>query len=240
VKIAHIQGIALMGTCKQILSECRAVFYGENAFVFDTRGQDPYPHHRGVHAHDAFERAPHQIPGLPRDDGTINQRNTDRALTHIFDKNARHQPFMSRDPLVKFFRQIGPENACAITKVIIEGFFRTAEENERCRYQRPIGFGRILPIHATILKNVCPNFRKLTLHQGHNNSLWDDDLDGAMGLTDEERVDRTVGQLVNMLPSLQELQLGNYHFVPNGETIVEQWGRSLRWEGIVRARHRQR
>ena len=171
VKIAAIQGIALMSTCKQILAECRPVMYSENTFVFDTRGQDSYTHHRGVHAHDAFDRSPHQVPGLPREDGTISQRNTDRAIAHMFDKDARHQPFMSRDPLAKFFRHIGRENASAITKVIIEGFFQTSEQNERYKYNRPIGFGRILPIHATILKNVCPNLRKLTLHTGHNNSL---------------------------------------------------------------------
>ena len=103
----------------------------------------------------------------------------------------------------------------------------------------PIGFCCILPIHATILKNVCPNLRKLTLHTGYNNSLWDNDVDGEMGLSDEERVDRIARQVVNMLPSLQELQLGNYHFVPSGETIVEEWGHSLRWGQVVQTRHRQ-
>ncbi|KAH7395450.1 hypothetical protein BKA64DRAFT_754168 [Cadophora sp. MPI-SDFR-AT-0126] len=223
VKIAGIQGISLLGTCKQILSECRAVLYGENTFVFDTRGQDPYTHHRGIHAHDAFERFRHQVPGLPRENGFISQRNTDQAIIRMFDKNARHQSFMSRDPLTKFFRTIGRESAQTITKVIIEGFFRTAEEIERYKHKRPLGFGRILPIYTTILKNVCLNLRKLTLHQGYNNALWDDDLDGAMRLTDEERVDSIVGQVVNILSSLQELQLGNYHFVPSDETIVEQW-----------------
>ena len=61
-----------------------------------------------------------------------------------------------------------------------------------------------------------------------------------MGLSDEDRVDHVVGQVVNMLPSLQELHLGNYHFVPSGETILEEWGRSLRWEQVVQTRHRQR
>ncbi|KAH7370181.1 hypothetical protein BKA65DRAFT_544905 [Rhexocercosporidium sp. MPI-PUGE-AT-0058] len=189
VKVSGIQGIALLSTCKQILEECRAVLYGENTFDFDTRGQSPFTHHRGVHAHDAFDRTPHQIPGLPREDGTVSQRNPHRAITHMFEKDARHQPFMERDPPTKFFRKIGRQNASAITSVIVEGFFRTAEESERYNYQRPIGFSRILPIYATILRNACPHHRKITIHQGSNNELGDDDLEGAMGLTDEERVD---------------------------------------------------
>ena len=219
-----------MGTCKQILAECHSVMYGEYTFFFDTRGQDPYTHHRGVHAHGAFDRPPHQVPGLPRADGSISQHNTDRAIAHMIDKDAWHLPFKSRDPLEKFFRHISRENASAIHKVIIEGLSRISEQNERYQYNRPlpIGFCCILPIHATILKNVFTNLRKLTLHTGYNNSLWDNDVDGEMGLSDEERVDRIARQVVNMLPSLQELQLGNYHFVQSGETIVEEWGHSLR------------
>ncbi|KAK0101792.1 hypothetical protein ONS95_006942 [Cadophora gregata] len=158
VKIAGIQGISLMSSWKQILPEYRAVFYGENTFVFDTRGQDPYTHHRGVHASDAFKRYSHQCPGLPLADGTVSHRNTERSITHMFDKDARHQSFISRDPLKKFFRETSQENASAISKVIIKGYFRPVEENERSKYKRPLGFGRILPMHATILKKSVPTF----------------------------------------------------------------------------------
>ncbi|KAG4436496.1 hypothetical protein IFR05_008037 [Cadophora sp. M221] len=76
---------------EQLLEECRAVLYGENTFNFDTRGQFPYTHHRGIHAHDTFDKAPHQIPGLPREDGTVTQCNIDRAIGHMFDKDVRQQ-----------------------------------------------------------------------------------------------------------------------------------------------------
>ena len=43
------------------------------------------------------------------------------------------------------------------------------------------------------------------LDQGYNNALWDDDLDGAIGLTDEQRVNIEVEKLVRGLPTLQYL-----------------------------------
>ncbi|KAN0102283.1 hypothetical protein V8E51_012793 [Hyaloscypha variabilis] len=231
-----IQGINLLRTCKQLHKEGTSLLYGENTFVFDTRGKSPYTHHRGIHAHDVFNANTHHIPGYPNPNGRPASRNQiARAIDMMFNKGIFHGSFSYRDPMMVFMRKIGRENASKLTSVKVEGFFRTAENNPRYKSNRPVGLARLLPIYMTIL-NVCPNLRKLVVHQGHNNALWDDDLDGAMGLNNEERVNVAVEKLVRGLPTLQSLQLGNYHFVPSEDEILEQWGKSLQWEGWVEDR----
>jgi hypothetical protein len=108
---------------------------------------------------------------------------------------------------------IGRVNASFITKVAIEDFFRAAEKDLRYRDNRPSGLARILPIQTAILNNACPAFTELTLHQDDDCDLWDDDLGGTLGLTDEQRVDDVVAKVVNGLPGFQKLQLGNWMIV---------------------------
>ena len=79
----------------------------------------------------------------------------------------------------------------------------------------------------------------MTLHQGHNDQLWDDNLEEESGVSDEEKIDIAVGKVVNALPGLKSLQFGKYFFVPN-EQWTAQWGKSLRWMGIVEQRYRDR
>ena len=239
-----LHGLSILRTSKRLNAEGIPLLYGENTFVFDTRGKSPYTHHRGIHAHDAFAANTHHIPGFPNRDGRPATRNQiARALNLMFDKDIFHGSFSHRDPMMIFMRKIGRANASKLTSVKIEGFFRTAEINPIYKFNRPIGLSRLLPIYATILHHVCPNLRKLVLHQGHNNGLWDDDLDGVLGFSsNEERVNAIVEKLVTDLPTLQSLQLGSYHFVPSEDAILEQWGTSLRWEGWVedRVRHHAR
>ncbi|KAE8445536.1 hypothetical protein EG329_013299 [Mollisiaceae sp. DMI_Dod_QoI] len=139
---------SILRTCKQLCEEGRKILYAENSFVFDTRGNHPYTHHRGVHEHDAFNKA-------------------------------------------------------------------------------------ILPIHTTILRDVCLNLRKLIIHQGDNDDLWEDDVDHHTGLSNDDRVDIIIGNVVKAMANLEELQLGRYHFIPNEEDVLEQWGKSIRWENFV-------
>jgi hypothetical protein len=141
--------------------------------------------------------------------------------------------------MMVFMRKIGRENASKLTRVKFEGFICAAENNSRYKFNRLIGLARLLPIYTTILNNVCADLRKLVLHSGHNNALRDDDLDGALGLTKEERVNAVVEKLVRKLPTLQSIQLVNYHFVPSEDEILEQRGKSLQWEGWVEDMVRQ-
>lgn len=172
-----IQGLGVLGSCKQLNIERTDLLYGENKFGFDTRGKSPYTHHRGIHAHDVFDQNTHHIPGYPNRDGRPATRNQiQRAIDMIFNRDIFHGPFAHRDPMMVFMRKIGRENASQLTNVQIHGFFRTAENNPRYKFDRPIGLARILPIYTTILSNVCPNLRKLVLEQGSNNALWDEDV----------------------------------------------------------------
>ncbi|KAH6721635.1 hypothetical protein BKA61DRAFT_700372 [Leptodontidium sp. MPI-SDFR-AT-0119] len=252
VSVTGIQGVALLGTCKQLLEECRVVLYGENTFAFNTcgpRGQVPYKDSLGLHAYDAFQDRPHEIPGLKtiqtKRSGGMTQGRINHAINIMFDKDTTHQPqpFMARDPLIKFFRNIGPSSASHVTSVILEGHFRTADNTRKSR-QRPISFRRTLPIHSTILKNVCPKLRKLVLSQAYVDpftALFDDVRDRRLKLTFEGRVDLVVGQVLAALPTLQVLQLGNPHPAPSCESAVAValWGRSLRWEGVVESRYQR-
>lgn len=158
----------------------------------------------------------------------------------LFNKNAYIPQFFLRDPLTKFMRQIGKSNASHITKVVIEGYFKTAKSNSDNDDGRPLGIGRFLPILTTVLQNACPELREITLHQGDSSNcdLWDDDLNRQLGLTDEERVDSIVGNVVNALPSLQKLQLGNWIMVPDAK-LIRAWGHAYRWEKVVEDRFRK-
>lgn len=74
VKTTGIQGIPFLRCCKQALEEGAPILYGENRWVFDTIGRQPFAHKYGIHRHDELDRIPknatHLIPGLPNSDGT--------------------------------------------------------------------------------------------------------------------------------------------------------------------------
>ncbi|PMD14729.1 hypothetical protein NA56DRAFT_557041, partial [Hyaloscypha hepaticicola] len=238
-------GVNILATCKQFLNEA-PILCGENQFAIDTRGQHPFTHHRGIHEHDSLDSHGYLVPGLQNNDGTeTSYRQTSNAVAKMFRYKSMPQPFMRRDPLATFLRKIGPKNASFITNLIIQGFFKTAENNSRYRSNRPITFAKIPPIHATILKHACPNRKKLAIYQGYNNSLWEDDLENQLGLTDEDRYDEVVNQVVHTLPGLQVLELANYDFTaqknnPEEEDLSLPWGDALRWESVIENRYRQR
>ncbi|KAF8848801.1 hypothetical protein BDZ45DRAFT_255781 [Acephala macrosclerotiorum] len=169
------------GGVKQIMEEATNILYGENKFVFDTRGNYPFPHHSFVHAHDVFSKDRQLVPGLPYLDGRpVSQRQIQTSLDKMFRKDKYQPLFVVRDPLVKFFNHIGSHNASKIRKIQIEGFFKSAKNNDRYKFERPIGLAQILPIHNTILRNVCLDLQQLTIIQGGNDDLWSDDLENNL------------------------------------------------------------
>ncbi|KUJ10939.1 uncharacterized protein LY89DRAFT_759926 [Mollisia scopiformis] len=195
----------------EVLNCTRVMSTGfENTFVFNTRGNSPFTHHQGVHVHDVFSKNRALVPGLPFPDGRpVSQRQIQTAIEKMFDKDKYQPLFVARDPLAKFFNIIGRENASKIRKIVIEGFFKTAEENERYKFERPNGLGQILPIHTTILRNVCIDLQQLTIFLGEDDELWNDDLEKQSGLTDEDRIDKIIAGVVHGLSNLQQLRLEN-------------------------------
>ncbi|CZR68843.1 uncharacterized protein PAC_18743 [Phialocephala subalpina] len=154
---------------KQIMEEATYVLYGENAFVFDTRGKKGYyPHWKdecGIHAYDVFSKDRHLVPGLSLSDGQpASPVQVELAIGNMFCRDAS-QPifFTAKDPLVKFFNEIGPENASKIRNIQMKGYFKTADEDEPSKYNRLIGMGHILPIYTTIFNHVCKNLRRLSI-----------------------------------------------------------------------------
>lgn len=124
------------------------------------------------------------------------------------------------DPLLCFLHKIGPENASKVLRITIEGDFTPLRPFGLPNPTNPspgIGFAGILSMHTLVLNIVCPNLRSLTLHMAGGTStkrahLWGYDVDQGSGKTNEQKLDETVGKVVEGLPNLQHLQLGNYKF----------------------------
>ena len=113
-KITGLLGINLLQTCKQFEEEASRVLYGENEFLFDSRGHYPFTHHRGVHDHDALANSRRLIPGLVDENGVAPTADqVRRAICGMFHK-ADHvfQPaFLKRNPMTNFFHKIGRKTA---------------------------------------------------------------------------------------------------------------------------------
>jgi hypothetical protein len=77
------------------------------------------------------------------------------------------------------------------------------------RVHPPVGLARILLIYTKILNEVFPNLCKLTIHIGQGHKHYDNRWDDEYPLTYEERTDSAVMKVIEGLPNIQELQLGN-------------------------------
>lgn len=179
VMTTGIFGINIMRTCKKLHAESAPILYGENGFVFDTRGHYPFTHDRGVHEYDGLNDHRNLIPGLAHRDGTPQTpQETTNAIERMFKSRSIFIFFMCRDPFAIFLRAMGPFNESHLTNFELEGFFKTAKSNEWRRTWRPITFARILPIQSTILKHACPNVTRLSICQGQNDEVWEDYFEG--------------------------------------------------------------
>ena len=138
------QGINILRACKKINEEASAILYGKNIFVFDTRGQWPFTHTRGVYEHYAFDNAPHPIPGLPnRDSSPATQHQIECTMDKSFNCDGYRPKFFFRGPMARLLNEISLNDGSLITKVKIKGFFKTAENRLQYSHNRPIGFARI-------------------------------------------------------------------------------------------------
>lgn len=246
VNTTCIQGTSLLRTCKQVNKEASRILYGENTFVFDTRGHQPFTHEFGVHPHDAFGTYPADIPGLPNKNGSPRTHSQiSYAMHKLFDRYAnppvKHPAFIYRDPLTNFLGRIGTKNASYIASVKIEGIFKTVERRPKQLGPAPIGFSGLLThVYPTVLSRACPNLTNLTLHQGIGANFWYDDPKGHSGKTDDEKIHEVVAGLVDALKALETLHLVAYKSPPKAENWDKMWGSSIKFVGQVRARHEQK
>ncbi|KAG4433847.1 hypothetical protein IFR05_010665 [Cadophora sp. M221] len=243
----------LMVTCKQVGLEVAEVLYGENVFLFDTRREGKaFPRPAG---HDLTDFKASDIPGLTREAGMDQtEHQISLAIQYIFDKSRLQPKYVQEYPFMLFFNKISPTNAAHLNKIIIKGYFKVPE---LANIKEPIGLARILPIYATILSRVCPNLRALTLHMGTDTRprsmcgeryRYEHQLDGELDelerfdridnsitQTDDEMIDDAVKHLIQSLPSLAELKLGNYKSTSISRGDM-RWGKSVRWIEMVEAR----
>lgn len=252
--VPMLSSLNLLLVSKQVLQERKEVLYGENTFALNTSQFFQYRYR--LHEHGEFEHFPNCIPGMPRKDGTPQTpRQTQNAIERMFAPDKILPKFVARDPMLHFFHRIGRFNTSLLTKIQIEGEMKTvwdsillADEPEPAlpTYSYRIGFSRILDILTTVLKEVCPNLRELTLvmryyesladHQGPPGDLGDEDPFNKANKSDEERIDEVVEKLVTKLVSVRDLKLGPYAVDP----AKDVWGKSARWINLVKERARKR
>lgn len=261
--VEKFQSLDIMRACKAASMEVREVFYSENIFVFDTRARASitgYRHKDLKPSALSWQRS--CVPGLPNDnEKPMTEHRLSTTMRGMFDKK-RYQPtYMFEDALMHFFNIVGPINASMVTKVKIEGHYKVTEG---AWDGLPTGLPRLLPMYTIILKRVCTNLRSLALHMGtdtrpvymgpgtverrpidnwdevkfYNNDLeHEEPFDQSTGSQDE-KIDAMVKRVVEALPSLLELKLGDYKSRNLPEKDV-RWGRSVQWIDVVDNRARQ-
>ncbi|KAI9647632.1 hypothetical protein NHQ30_004017 [Ciborinia camelliae] len=226
--------VNIMQTCQQIEHECALILYGENSYAF----------HINYIEFQELKEMPLDIPGLISDNGVaISNGQLRGAIEKLFCWKCRHPKFFCKDPLIRFMRIIGPRNSSFLRDIKIDGYFRVSYHPVDDQDNKHVGFRELLPIYTAILRGVCTDFRKLTIHnkdeQPHyKNSFWDVSFGDPQLESAEDLVDEIVRGVVEGLPTLRELQLGDYIKVPGREyKYADTWGKSLRWMSFVERRH---
>ncbi|KAJ8070909.1 hypothetical protein OCU04_001268 [Sclerotinia nivalis] len=149
-----------------------------------------------------------------------------------------------------------PSNASNITNVVLQGHFHP----RRNKTWEMLSFEQILPIQTVILNDVCKKLNKVTLHDDDRGRNRHPDIDVKRSIEKKRAIDgsdiidRAVQKLVEGLPMMQELQLGDYHYVPDlcgydvgvpGSRIDvatqpdDEWRSSLQWMNRVAKRARR-
>jgi hypothetical protein len=195
----------------------------------------------GCHTWKALDEEPERIPGIPDEHGNLpTKQQISRAIEQIFDRNLRHPRFIWYDPLIHFLTKIGRYNAALLKCIKIKGVFRTSQSNI-------IGFCEVFPIYTLVLKQACTKLRKITLHMGSERQFLGHNLEGETGKADEKLIDDTMKALVEGLPDLQQLVLGDYEIprsydgqpiwdAPSLKPTVDKWGPLQKWAKIVNDR----
>jgi hypothetical protein len=214
--------------------------YGENTFVFDTRGR-PNPHG------DRFpwltaDDLRHEIDWVPK---VHSQEPLSDAIDRLLRTDIYQVEEVRFDPLRLFLGAIGRRHASFITKIKIEGHFQTLTSWETGL--KVLDFALVLPFYTEILGEVCQNIQTVTLHTGHKWAAIVDTLHGKAPHTvyshshenwnqmDEERVYETVRRVVENFPMLKHLRLGDFKTARVPACDIG-WGESTHWMEVVEAR----
>ncbi|KAF7940574.1 uncharacterized protein EAE98_000701 [Botrytis deweyae] len=269
VNLTAISGVAVLRSCKHLSKLGVAVLYGENSFLFDTRGSPSFTGPQSVVTMDQISHDFDEIPGHQRKDGTmptaeqishsidlIFQQDQDKLKFAYKDleKNEQKSKFIYQDPFTRFLMEIGRENASKLTKIVIQGKFNWIIGKWQYTKSIPVGLHDLLPIYTTIFKEVCENIHTLILHDDDRGYPQLKRLDPRV-MDRSQQINESVEKLVHALPYLQRLQLGRYEFVPAGcgydpgtpgSDIIklvhpeDEWGMALKWIGFVEQRAQSR
>jgi hypothetical protein len=236
--------VALLRTCRQIHREAAQVLYGENTFVFDTRGMPnpcpdfirfgtpDYPFHRRCAIY-AWR------------DNLRSQKPVSTAIDQLLRTDIYQPGDIRFDPLRLFFGQIGRRHASFITKIKIDGHFQTS--TGWGKGLQVIDLAIVLPFYTEILRDMCKNLRTITLHMGYkctvrrNNSVADiyllqyRDRHDNWDERDDVNVCEAVGNLAYSIPWLKCLQLGDCK-TPGLTRYDIGWGISTFWIEYVKVR----
>ncbi|KAK6608850.1 hypothetical protein H4I95_04230 [Botrytis cinerea] len=229
INLTAISGVAILRSCRRLHKLGVAVLYGENSFLFDTRGSPSFTGPQSVVTMDQLSHEYDEIPGHRRRDGTMP---TAEQISHSVDmifqqdqdklkyahkdiaKNEQKSKFIYQDPFTRFLMEIGRSNASKLTKIVIQGKFNWIIGKWQYTKSIPVGLHDLLP-----------------------------------------QINESVERLVHALPYLQKLQLGQYEFVPAGcgydpgtpgsqiiQSVLpeDEWGMALKWVGFVEQRAKSR
>lgn len=258
--ITGFEGIAVARTCKQLMDEVSDAVYGGNTFVFDDRDKAANGHRWDERQVKEFNGLRYKIPGLPDKHGhPPSRRQIDNAIVGLFGKSSFQSTFNSENPFLRFCYEAGPEDVARLTKIKFQGHFKTALHHTGDDV--PIGLARLLPMYSTILKH-CGYLWSLTLNVGSSecglcmgsyagwpgstSMRWEvdpalgdylqfDNAEGENGKSEEAKIDNAVRKIVQALPQLKHLQLGDYKKPDEVEGDLK-WGKAVRWMDVVNNR----
>lgn len=184
-----------------------------------------------------------QIPGISRHGHTISGNQTSMTIQRIFNpsyffpRDFRESCKIVRwDPLFHFFNRIGIKNASRLTRIKLEGEFQSympePDMEDYLQDSKYLDFPDFLRCYITIINGIGCNIRSLTLHASNLDSeiLRDED-----SMRRQDRINEAVKMLVERLPTLNNLQLGQYRFDERPHE-VDQWGESIKWTSVIKER----
>ncbi|CAG8959509.1 hypothetical protein HYFRA_00001408 [Hymenoscyphus fraxineus] len=250
-EVTPIAGVQILRTCQKLYAEGSEILYGENLFVFNSI-REPYEGgFKYFRVDDDLTRFEYHLPGISRDPSLVSKNQVSAALQELFDPSMPYPKVMSEadtypftefippqafrppftgysiifwDSFLAFFRQIGILNASLLTKIKLEGIFY-GHWPLPGETTAPLDFSDMLRCYVTVMSRICVNLKSLTLHTPYAHAQ---DYDAKM------RAEESVALIVNSLPGLRKMQLGQYRLRPLD--YQDNWDETVRWSQVVHRR----
>lgn len=182
-----------------------------------------------------LDEARDSLPGSPDEYGNLpTEQQTSLLIEQLFNKQMNHPHFIWFDRLIHTLNRIGPLNCELLRTIKIKGAFGVETS-----WTSPT-LCDLLPIYTKILSRAC-NIQKiiLELSEKRGEELHNLGLDPDEDIQDriDTRIDNAIMTLVEGLPDLQQLQLGDYDIPKDGDGIpiydapgkkpkIDEWGHS--------------